>query len=148
MAWLATWRRRLRGSPRQRGMAIAVIEGAIVAGFSAFIEVWLVPVLVEGGIGIPGYQVGWLSILPFMAMLALSPFAPRIIRALGGNKRATIATASLQAVSLTLLAPPPARPAPAGGGGGGGGAAPPPPPPPPRGGVRPRSGLTSAGWAT
>src|SRR3954471_12959463 len=106
MAWLATWRRRLRGSPRQRGMAIATIEGAIVSGFIAFIEVWLVPVLVEGGIGVPGYRVGWLSILPFMAMLALSPFAPRIIRALGGNKRATIATASLQAITVTLLGVP------------------------------------------
>jgi MFS family permease len=87
-------------------MAIAVIEGAIVAGFIAFIEVWLVPVLVDGGIGLPGYRVGWLSILPFVAMLALSPWAPRIIRAMGGNKPATIATASFQVVTLTLLAVP------------------------------------------
>jgi MFS family permease len=87
-------------------MAIATIEGAIVAGFIAFIEVWLVPVLVDDGIGLPGYQVGWLSILPFMAMLGLSPFAPRIIRALGGNKAATIATSVFQVITLTLLAAP------------------------------------------
>ncbi len=105
MRWLATWQRRLRGSPAQRGMTIAVIEGALVGGFIAFIEAWMVPVLLKGT-GNPGHAIGWLNIVPLCALLTLSPFAPRIIALLGGNKRTAIVCASVQVVGLALLAIP------------------------------------------
>jgi MFS family permease len=97
--------RRLRKSPLQRCLTLAVLEAMVVAGLSVVFEAWLVPLL-QKRLGASAQLVGWLTIAPMFASGLLGPVASPIIAALGGNKRTALLTCWVQIAGLALLAAP------------------------------------------
>lgn len=97
--------RRLRKSPLQRGLTLAVLEAMVVAGFSVVVEAWLVPLL-KLRLGASAQLVGWLTIAPMLAAGLLGPIASPIIAAIGGNKRTVLLTGWVQILGLALLSIP------------------------------------------
>ena len=93
------WR---HGGPIRRGLFYAMIEGGVVGGMFAAIEVWMVPLL-QTRLGAAAFVIGLLTIIPQIGMFALSPAIRTLIRKLGGAKRAAIRPGWLQVAALLLL---------------------------------------------
>lgn len=97
--------RRLRKSPLQRGLTLAVLEAMVVAGLSVVFEAWLVPLL-QHRMGASAQLIGWLSIVPMLAAGLLGPVATPVITLFGGNKRTVLFSCWVQISGLALLAIP------------------------------------------
>jgi hypothetical protein len=93
------WR---HGGPVRRGLFYAMIEGGVVGGMFAAIEVWMVPLL-QTRLGAAAFVIGLLTIIPQIGMFALSPGIRTIIRRLGGAKQAAIRPSWIQVAALLLL---------------------------------------------
>ncbi len=93
------WR---HGGPVRRGLFYAMLEGGVVGGMFAAIEVWMVPLL-QTRLGAAAFVIGLLTIIPQIGMFAISPAIRTLIRRLGGAKRATIRPSWIQVAALLLL---------------------------------------------
>jgi MFS family permease len=96
------WR---RGSAVRHGLAIAVIEGLVVAAMLAFAESFIVPILQKRLHATPS-QIGLLTIIPLLGTAFTGIVLGRIIRLLGGNKRAVVLHALVQALLIAGLSIP------------------------------------------
>ena len=76
-----------RGSAVRHGLAIAVIEGLVVAAMLSFTESFIVPILQKRLHATPS-QIGLLTIIPLLGTVFTGIVLGKIIRLLGGNKRA------------------------------------------------------------
>nr|MBA3684830.1 hypothetical protein [Planctomycetota bacterium] len=99
------WLQRLDKSPVQRGLTLASIDGAVIGVMAVVIEVWLVPLL-QHRLGASAQAIGLLTIVPMLTASVLGPIVAPIIAALGGNKRALLATIVIQILALALLSLP------------------------------------------
>jgi MFS family permease len=90
-------------------MAIAVIEGLVVAAMLAFAEGFIVPILKTRLDATPS-QIGLLTIIPLLGTALAGIVLGRIIRLLGGNKRAVVVHALVQALCIAGLSVPLHRP--------------------------------------
>lgn len=86
-------------------MAISVLEGLVVGGMFAALETMLVPI-VQTRLGAEPYLVGWLTIIPLLALGLIGPAVGRMIGWMGGNKRAVVLTCALQVLCLAALSIP------------------------------------------
>jgi hypothetical protein len=93
------WR---HGGPVRRGLFYAMLEGGVVGGMFAAIEVWMVPLL-QTRLGAAAFVIGLLTIIPQLGMFALSPAIRTLISRLGGAKQATIRPSWIQVAALLLL---------------------------------------------
>ena len=89
----------------RHGMAISVLEGLVVGGMFAALETMIVPI-VQTRLGASPSLVGWLTIIPLLALGVISPAVGRMIGWMGGNRRAVVLTCSLQVVCLAALSVP------------------------------------------
>lgn len=96
------WR---RGSAVRHGLAIAVIEGLVVAAMLSFTESFIVPILQKRLDATPS-QIGLLTIIPLLGTVFTGIVLGRIIRLLGGNKRAVVLHAVVQALLIAGLSIP------------------------------------------
>lgn len=86
-------------------MAIAVIEGLVVAAMLGFAESFIVPILQTRLLATPS-QIGLLTIIPLLGTVFTGIVLGRIIRLLGGNKRAVVLHALVQSVLIASLSIP------------------------------------------
>ena len=86
-------------------MAIAVIEGLVVAAMLGFAESFIVPILQTRLLATPS-QIGLLTIIPLLGTVFTGIMLGRLIRLLGGNKRAVVLHALVQSVLLGGLSIP------------------------------------------
>jgi len=93
------------GSAARHGMAIAVYEGLLVAAMLAFTESFIVPLL-QTRLGASPSQIGLLTIIPLMGTVFTGIVLGRIIRFLGGNKRAVVWHALVQSAMIGGLSLP------------------------------------------
>ena len=89
----------------REGLRCGVLEALVVGGMFAATETWLVPLLVQR-LGAAASVIGLLTIIPQLTGIGLGPLSRRIIDLLGGNKRASLTTGSIQIGCLTLLSVP------------------------------------------
>ena len=89
----------------RHGLAIAVYEGLVVAAMLAFAESFIVPILQTRLHATPS-QIGLLTIIPLLGTVFTGIVLGRIIRLLGGNKRAVVLHALVQAVLIGGLSLP------------------------------------------
>jgi MFS family permease len=86
-------------------MAIAVYEGLVVAAMLAFTESFIVPLLQTRLHATPS-QIGLLTIVPLLGTVFTGIVLGRIIRFLGGNKRAVVWHTIVQSVMIGGLSLP------------------------------------------
>jgi MFS family permease len=86
-------------------LAIAVIEGTVVAAMLSFVESFIVPIM-QVRLGATPSQIGILTIVPLMMTVVIGMFLGSVIRFLGGNKRAVVIHAVVQAVLIAGLSLP------------------------------------------
>jgi MFS family permease len=86
-------------------MAIAVIEGLVVAAMLGFVESFIVPILQTVLHATPS-QIGILTIVPMVGTTLVGMFLSRVIHWLGGNKRAVLIHTLVQVVCLIGLSAP------------------------------------------
>lgn len=86
-------------------MAIAVIEGLVVAAMLGFAESFIVPILQTRLLATPS-QIGLLTIIPLLGTVFTGIVLGRIIRLLGGNKRAVVLHALVQSMLIAGLSIP------------------------------------------
>ncbi len=98
-------RRWRHGSPLRHGMAIAVIEGLVVAAMLGFVDSFIVPILQTGLHATPS-QIGILTIVPMIGMMLVGVYLSPIIRFLGGNKSAVLIHTYVQIACLIGLSAP------------------------------------------
>ena len=101
--------RRPPGLARQ-GMAISLVEGLLVAGMFSFLEQWLVPLL-QNRLGnddpdIARHIALALTTIPVLGSVVMGLAMDRVIRFLGGSRRAVIIAAWVQIAALLLLTLP------------------------------------------
>lgn len=89
----------------RHGLGIAVIEGVVVAAMLAFAESFIVPVLQVRLHATPS-QIGLLTIIPLLGTVFTGIVLGRIIRLLGGNKRAVVLHAVVQALMIAGMSVP------------------------------------------
>jgi MFS family permease len=89
----------------RHGLAIAVIEGLVVAAMLSFTESFIVPILQKRLHATPS-QIGLLTIIPLLGTVFTGIVLGRIIRLLGGNKRAVVLHAVAQATLIGGLSIP------------------------------------------
>ncbi len=97
-------RRRLSRSQRQRTLTIAVIEAAVVGPMLAAWLVWPIPLI--QGLGAGTIMIALFSAIMMLGPAVLNPFAPQLIRWIGGNKKTVVITGYLQATLLGLFVIP------------------------------------------
>jgi len=96
---------RLRKSPMQRALTVAVLEAMVVAGLSVVLEAWIVPLL-QKRLDASALMIGALTIAPMLAAGLIGPVVAPIISFLGGNKRTGQIACLVQIVSLALMSIP------------------------------------------
>ena len=96
---------RLRKSPMQRALTVAVLEAVVVAGLSVVLEAWIVPLL-QKRLGASAMMIGSLTIAPMLAAGLVGPVVAPIIAFFGGNKRTGLLACLIQIVCLGLLSVP------------------------------------------
>lgn len=89
----------------RHGLAIAVIEGLVVAAMLAFAESFIVPILQKRLHATPS-QIGLLTIIPLLGTVFTGIVLGKIIKLLGGNKRAVVLHALAQATCIAGLSIP------------------------------------------
>jgi MFS family permease len=98
------WRWR-HGGPVRRGLFWAMLEGGVVSGMFVCLETWMVP-LVQDRLLAAAYVIGLLTLIPQAGSILLAPFAGRLIRRFGGNRRVTLLLCWVQILLLGLLSLP------------------------------------------
>ncbi|HEX3132139.1 MAG TPA: MFS transporter [Planctomycetota bacterium] len=94
-----------RGSAVRHGLAIAVIEGLVVAAMLSFSESFIVPVL-QTRLHATLLQIGFFTIIPLLGTVFTGIVLGRIIRLLGGNKRSVVLHALAQSLLIAGLSIP------------------------------------------
>ena len=82
-------------------MIARMIRGAMLV----CLETWMVPLL-QLRLGATVFVIGLVSLVPQIAVIALSPFTGDLVGRLGGPKRATLISAWWQIALLALLSIP------------------------------------------
>lgn len=89
----------------REGLRFGVLEALVVGGMFAATETWLVPLL-QTHLGAVAQVIGLLTIIPQMVGIGLGSVTSAVIAWLGGNKRASLVTASVQVFALIALSLP------------------------------------------
>ncbi|MEK7414519.1 MAG: MFS transporter [Planctomycetota bacterium] len=89
----------------RRGLYWSILEGAVVGTMFVCLEAWLVPLL-QGRLHASTWIIGFVSLIPQIGVIGLSPMTGRIVSALGGAKRACITSAWWQIILIALLSVP------------------------------------------
>ncbi len=94
-----------RRSLIRHGMSIAVIEGLVVAAMLGFVESFIVPIL-QTRLGATPSQIGILTIIPMIGMTIVGMRLGPLLKILGGNKKAVLIHAIVQALCVAGLSLP------------------------------------------